>query len=175
MLLNFLTDDTKVAVDVNRDREDWRLVIDGCEVPLQAIKDRTGAWLVDTHQGRRRLWVAERGDDRLVFCCGKVHTLRLHDPEQADESDDSLGGPNLAADMPGKVVAVTVTLGQQVEAGQTMLIMESMKMETELAAAVSGTVDQIHVTSGQVVGQGDALIDIEPAADPEGDPAEVTE
>ena len=163
MLLHFLTEDTKVAVNVTRDGQDWRLEIDGSQVPLQAVPDRTGAWLVETHQGRRRLWVAVRGDERLVFCDGKVHSLRLHDPEHADEDAAAAAGPNLSADMPGKVVAVKVNTGDQVTAGQAVLIMESMKMETELTAAVSGTVAAVHVTEGQVVGQGDALLDIQPA------------
>ncbi len=164
MLLHFLTEDTRVDVDVTRDGEDWRLDIEGAVVPLQATRDRTGAWLVDTHQGRRRLWIAVRGDERLVFCDGKVHTLRLHDPEQAEDEDDMLAGPDLVADMPGKIVQVKVAEGDQVQVGQTVLIIESMKMETELAAAVTGTVGRVHVTAGQVVGQGDALVDIEPAA-----------
>ncbi len=163
MLLHFLTEDTRVAVDVARDGGDWRLTIDGAVVPLQAERDRSGAWLVDTHQGRRRLWVAARGDERLVFCDGRVHTLRLHDPEHAEDEDDGVGGPNLTAAMPGKVVAVKVAVGQAVEVGQTVLIIEAMKMETELAAAVAGTVAAVHVRDGQVVGQGEALVDIQPA------------
>ena len=47
MLLHFLTDDTKVAVDVARDGVDWRLLIEGAEVPLQAYRDRTG-WFFAT-------------------------------------------------------------------------------------------------------------------------------
>lgn len=164
MLLHFLTDDTRVAVEVNRDGQDWRLVVEGSEVPLQARPDGDGSWLVDTHQGRRRLWVAVRGDDRLVFCDGKVHTLRLHDPEHADQEVGPGVGPDLTAVMPGKVVAVKVAEGQEVQIGQTVIIMESMKMETELAAAVKGRVARIHVAAGQVVGQGDLLIQIEPAA-----------
>ncbi len=161
MHLNFRADDEDVSVEVQPDGQDWQLKIDGQEVPLQALPDRDGAWLVETHQGRRRLWVAVRGDERLIFCDGKVHTLRLPDPEHADEDDQLGGGPNLVADMPGKVVQVMVEVGQAVTAGQVMLIMESMKMETELSAAVDGTVATVHVTGGQVVGQGDALLDIE--------------
>ena len=162
MQLNFLNDETKYAVDVIRDGEDWRLTVDGTEVPLQAVSDGCGAWLVETHQGRRRIWWAMRGDERLLFCDGKVHTLRLHDPEHGDDEEEAQGGPNLSADMPGKVVQVTVDQGQKVLAGQTVLIIESMKMETELTASLTGTVSKIHVAAGQVVGQGDPLIDIEP-------------
>jgi biotin carboxyl carrier protein len=58
---------------------------------------------------------------------------------------------------------VPVVVGQTVTAGQTVVIMESMKMETELAAAVAGTVAVVHVAAGDVVAQGAPLIDIIPA------------
>ncbi len=163
MQLNFRTDDEDVTVVVQPDGPDWQLTIDGQDVPLQAVPDGDDAWLGDSHQGRRRLWVAVRGDERLIFCEGKVHTLRLPDPEHEDDEDQLAGGPHLKADMPGKVVQVTVEQGQTVTAGQAVLIMESMKMETEIVATVAGTVATVHVAAGQVVGQGDALVDIDPA------------
>lgn len=160
MLLNFRCEDETVAVDVSRQGDDWRLVIDGQEVPLQAFREQTGSWMVDTHQGRRRLWVARRGDQRLVFCDGRVHVLDLPDPEVAEDEEQSSAGGGLFAAMPGKVVKVLVEVDARVEMGQAVLIMESMKMETELTAAVSGTVAAVHVQDGQLVGQGDALLDI---------------
>ncbi len=164
MHLIFRTDDEDVDVVVRPDGPDWQLTIAGQEVPLQATQDRQGVWLVETHQGRRRLQVAVRGDERLVFCDGKVHTLRLPDAEHADADNQPTGGPDLRSDMPGKVVQVLVTVGQEVTAGQTVLIMESMKMETELVASISGIVAAVHVADGQVVGQGAALVDITPSA-----------
>jgi 3-methylcrotonyl-CoA carboxylase alpha subunit len=163
--LHFRTDDGDVTVDVRSDGEDWRLTIGDREVPLQATRDADGSWLVETHQGRRRLWVAVRGDERLVFCDGRAHTLRLPDAEHDDAAEEQPGGgPRLVADMPGKVVRVLVAEGDSVAAGQPVLIMESMKMETELAAAVAGTVAAVHVAADQVVGQGDPLVDITPAS-----------
>jgi 3-methylcrotonyl-CoA carboxylase alpha subunit len=164
VLFHFLSDDTPVAVNVRRDGGDWLLEIDGQEVPLQAELDRTGVWLVDTHQGRRRLWVAGRGDERFVFCNGKVHRFRLIDPDQ-DAADDAAGGPDLVADMPGKVVQVLVAAGDRVQVGQPLLIMESMKMETELLAHLEGKVDRVAVEAGQVIAQGELLVSIEPVSD----------
>jgi acetyl/propionyl-CoA carboxylase alpha subunit len=156
-------------VEVTHQAEEWRLVIDGCEVPMQAFRDQAGSWYVDTPQGRRRLWVAAKGDQRLIWCDGKVHVLDLPDADLADEEDLTAGGPGLFAAMPGKVVKVLVEVGEAVESGQAVLIIESMKMETELTAAVGGTVAAIHVQDGQLVGQGDGLVDITP--DPEGESA----
>lgn len=163
LYLNFRAEDEEITVEVKPDGQDWQLTVAGSAVPLQAVPDGDGSWLVETHQGRRRLWVAARGDERLVFCDGRVHSLRLPDPERDDDEEQGVGGPNLTALMPGKVVQVKVTVGQQVTAGETLLIVESMKMETELAAMIDGTVATVHVVDGQVVGQGDALVDITPA------------
>ena len=160
MLLNFRTDEQDTTVDVRRQDGRWLLNIEGQEIPLEADLDRTGCWLVDTHQGRRRLWVAARGDERLVFCDGRVHTFRLPDPEHEDADTDTAAGPNLVAVMPGKVVRVLMGGGSPVKAGQAVVIMESMKMETELVAAMDGTIETVHVQDGQVVAQGDILVTI---------------
>lgn len=173
MLLNFGSKDELTAVDVARTGEDWRLVIEGREIPLQAVREQGGSWLVDTHQGRRRLWVAAQGDQRLVFCDGRVHVLQLPDPDHADDEVTTTNGPGLFAAMPGKVVRVLVEKGEAVTCGQAVVILESMKMETELAAPVDGLVGAVHVQDGQLVGQGDALIEIEP--DPRGDAEGETE
>ena len=169
MLLNFRTDDGTIAVDVTRDGNDWRLVIDGNEVPVQAFREQAGSWLVDTHQGRRRLWIASQGDRRLVFCDGRVHVLALPDADHPAEDVPELPTGGLFASMPGKVVRVLVEAGVAVTAGQPVIILESMKMETELTAAVDGTVSAVHVADGQLVGQGEALVEI--AAEVPGDPA----
>lgn len=162
MLLQFKTGDESCNVDISPDGNDWLLKIDDRDVPLQATRGRDGSWLVDTHQGRRKLWVAVQGDERLVFCDGRVHRLRLPDPEHTDDEDTVNGGPNLTADMPGKVVQTLVNEGDEVAEGQAVIIMESMKMETELLAAVAGVVVRVHVENGQVVAQGDALVDVSP-------------
>lgn len=64
--------------------------------------------------------------------------------------------------MPGLIVQVVVEDGQVVEQGQTVVILESMKMQNELKAPISGTVSAIHVEAGQTVDKNTFLIEIEP-------------
>lgn len=163
MLLHFRIGEEEVPVEVTPDGEDWNVRLGGVDLPLQARCGRDGSWRVDTHQGRRRLWVAADGDERLVFCDGRVHRLRLPDPEHDDATDEGGAGPDLVADLPGKIVRVLVEPGQAVQEGQPLVIIESMKMETELLAALAGTVEAVHVAAGQVVAKGDPLVDIQPA------------
>jgi biotin carboxyl carrier protein len=60
--------------------------------------------------------------------------------------------------MPGKVVAVLVDIGQKVERGAGLVVLEAMKMENEFRATGAGVVSAIHVTPGQAVSAGDLLL-----------------
>ncbi len=64
------------------------------------------------------------------------------------------------APMPGLIVMVTVELGQTVAQGDTVVILESMKMQNELKSPVAGLVKAIHVEARQAVDKGDMLVEI---------------
>ena len=63
--------------------------------------------------------------------------------------------------LPGKVLKVLVSAGQAVKRGETLMVIESMKMENNIPAPRDGKVTAVHVAAGNSVMQGDALIDIE--------------
>jgi biotin carboxyl carrier protein len=67
------------------------------------------------------------------------------------------GPTRVAAPMPGKIVRVLVALGQEVSAGQGLVVMEAMKMENELRAPRGGRVRELGVTEGQAVETGALL------------------
>lgn len=70
------------------------------------------------------------------------------------------GANSVTAPMPGSVTVVNVKAGDAVKAGQTLIIIEAMKMENEVLAPADGTVTAVHVSGGQAVQQGDALLDL---------------
>jgi biotin carboxyl carrier protein len=63
--------------------------------------------------------------------------------------------------MPGTVLRVDVAPGQAVEAGQTLVVLEAMKMELSVAAPADGTVRDVHVSAGQLVSRGQPLVAME--------------
>jgi pyruvate carboxylase subunit B len=67
---------------------------------------------------------------------------------------------HVTASMPGVIVEVLVNIGDEIKAGTPVLISEAMKMETEIQAAVSGTVSAIHVVKGDSVTPDETLIEI---------------
>ncbi len=68
------------------------------------------------------------------------------------------GGVQVKSPLPGSVIKVLVSEGQAVKKGDTLLTLESMKMENAIMAEADGTVKQIAVTPGQNVMQDDLLI-----------------
>ena len=61
----------------------------------------------------------------------------------------------------GKVVSIDVGKGDSVEAGQKIITLEAMKMNTVVSSPASGTVKEIHVTAGEAVEEGQSLLTIE--------------
>jgi biotin carboxyl carrier protein len=62
--------------------------------------------------------------------------------------------------MPGKVLDVLVENGQEVEAGATLVLLEAMKMELRITAPQAGTVQHVFVEPGEIVDQGQSLVEI---------------
>ena len=62
------------------------------------------------------------------------------------------------APMPGLVLGIPFEPGTKVERGQTVAILEAMKMENDLASPLAGTIKEVKVAKGQTVNQGDALV-----------------
>ena len=73
------------------------------------------------------------------------------------------GNGTITVPMQGTIVKIEVEVGQEVEAGQSLLVLEAMKMENQINSDVSGTVAEIKVSAGDTVGGGDTVMVITPA------------
>ena len=98
---------------------------------------------------------------------GKTFEILVPDAGPAPKQRRSAGGKSkksgkVTANIPGKVVTVEVTVGQEVEEGQVVMILEAMKMQNEIQAPVSGTVTEIHCEEGQSIEANVPLLVITP-------------
>ena len=100
-----------------------------------------------------------------VFIDGKVHHVSIHqaDSTRADKSKSNptkSAGQSIKAPLAGTIFKVFISQGDTVKSGDTLIILEAMKMETEIKAACDGVVSKVHVQSGDSVSVGDCLINI---------------
>ncbi len=102
-------------------------------------------------------------DEVVVFEAGEGFCFRLpraNAAGRAGESDGSVLSP-----MPGKIVSVSVKAGETVTKGQTLLVLEAMKMEHALAAPFDGVVAELTAVAGGQVSEGVVLVKLEASAD----------
>lgn len=108
--------------------------------------------------------VAQNGESLEVWAGNERRAVSLADArDRAPKSQRAAAaGPvEVRAQMPGKVVRVLVALGDAVEAGQGVIVVEAMKMQNEMKSPKAGAVAKIYTREGATVAAGEALIEIE--------------
>ena len=103
---------------------------------------------------------------------GETFEIKVPDSGPAPKQRRSSGGKSkksgkVTANIPGKVVTVEVKVGQEVEEGQVVMILEAMKMQNEIQAPVAGTVTEIHCEEGQSIEANVPLLVITPPETPD--------
>ncbi len=101
--------------------------------------------------------VAKVGDDWWIHLDGRIHVVTGHEP---GSSSDSSGDGGLTAPMPGTILEVHVKEGQRVREGQTLLVMEAMKMEHRIQAPKAGEIVSLNFSQGDRVDMGATLVEL---------------
>ena len=105
-------------------------------------------------QGKRRVFFELNGQPREVAVTDESCVDEISTKPKADPSNDLEYG----ASMPGKITQINVKIGQTVMAGDTLLLMEAMKMETAIIALTDGDIESLEVALNDQVGAGDLLL-----------------
>ncbi len=109
--------------------------------------------------------VAADGPRRWVALDGQTVMLSVADPtKRARRGKGAAGHDTLEAQMPGVVRKVLVAEGERVERGQTLVLLEAMKMEIKVAAPHIGVVEKIAVREGETIQRGQLLVELQEQA-----------
>ena len=148
---------------VENDFDQSAFVASAASAPVPApdaedVEERTERVVPVEVDGKRfevKLWLP---DAPAAVDAGGARRSR---PRPAASSGGGAGSGTIAAPMQGTIVKVMVAVGDAVEAGQGILVLEAMKMENHINAEAAGTVKEIRVGAGDTVGTGDVLVVIE--------------
>ncbi|MDX9842909.1 MAG: acetyl/propionyl/methylcrotonyl-CoA carboxylase subunit alpha [Aquabacterium sp.] len=153
-----------VTLDIQRDGS-WQLSWDAVTVGVRPLShtDRGGEQFEADVQGQRlRLSVYRHGDELDVFTPEGHARVQHVDPLR--QVDERASGGRLTALMPGKVVAMLVSEGQQVKQGDALAVTEAMKMEHTLTAPHDGVVSAILCAVGDQLAEGVELLRLDATA-----------
>lgn len=108
-------------------------------------------------EGMRRVFFELNGQPQTVIVRDNNLSYEVHQNEKADPADPA----HLAAPMPGLVVAVEVSTGERIRQGDTVVVLEAMKMQSAIPAEKSGIIKRVVVSPDHVVDTGDLLVVID--------------
>ena len=160
MKLDVTLDAKHYAVDVSIEANRVRGTIDGNAFDADAVDVSPGIYSVMIQGCAFEIRVERRAEGLQINTQGREYSAAVRDPLQwlrRDAALEAQGRQKVIAPMPGKIVRLLVGAGDRVEAGQSVLVVEAMKMQNEVRSPKSGKVEKLLVSEGQAVTAGETL------------------
>lgn len=147
-------------INLERDAAGYRAVINGEVYHFQVLEDNPGQLTLRFQERPVRVYWASSAETRWLSLDGCSY--RLDKPAlPSGRSSAGVGTTGqVHSPMPAQVRQVFVEAGDVVIPGQTLLLLEAMKMEIRLAAPAAGTVNAVHVETGQTITRDQLLVEI---------------
>jgi biotin carboxyl carrier protein len=144
----------------------YRVSVDGNEFLVDGKKTGRTNYSLIVDDLSFEIEVDNTDDEYRVLVDGRNYRIDLVDERRvrigsAQSGMDLQGRQSVSVPMPGKIVAVLVAVGDSVEKGQGLVIVEAMKMENEVRSPISGEVKEIKVKPGETVEGGAVLLIVE--------------
>jgi len=106
-------------------------------------------------------YILKQGDELAVWIDGRRHSIAISDvrDRSARGAKQAAAGPlELRAQMPGKVIKLLVETGSSVRAGESLIVVEAMKMQNEIKSPKDGVIAKIYAPEGATVAAGERLL-----------------
>ena len=166
MKLQAEIDGTTSEVEVRRDGERLVARVDDREYELEISEPEPGVFLLKNN-GRvfNTFALKKSGGSSEVAVNGKSFDIQIIDPKRLRGSGiehlHDHGLVEIKTAMPGKVVRILTTVGETVEKGSGVIVVEAMKMQNEMKSPKDGVIKEIRVLEGVTVNAGEVLVVIE--------------
>ena len=163
MRMDFDYEGRTLSLELTPADESYRLTVEGQAFDVQILQARDGKMdlLID---GRRvTAFVSSDNGRRWVTVNGRTIVLNKSAGRRRSKGGRHQAAGGLTAPMPGQVRAVDVKEGDMVGKGQTLLLLEAMKMEIRIQSPQKGVVRKLLVKPGQTVEREQLLIEMEEA------------
>ncbi len=147
------------TIEINPTGENFTAYIDGKNVNIQILRAANGRMDLLIDGQRVTAHVSSDMAKRWVTLNGQTMMLTKTSGAKQGVRHEHAGG--LIAPMPGQIRSVSVSVGEAVKKGQTLLTMEAMKMEIRIQALKDGVVKSVSVTQGQTVEREQILVEVE--------------
>ncbi len=148
----------------------WQVVVNGRPIQVDSgqlgtvVEVEPGVYSVLLEGASYEIRLTGTAERVTAYVHGIALDVEVQDPRdtsRASRASIGSGRQEISAPMPGKVIRLLVNVGDDVEIGQGLIVVEAMKMQNELKAARPGRVLEVRAHPGATVGAGDTLVVID--------------
>jgi biotin carboxyl carrier protein len=153
----------KVSIELKDGYYNINLVDQSFKVNCSSISPHCFSMLIGDKS--HTVYIADDAEGKYISLKGAHYLVRETAQKEAAQhgspADLPVSDGLISAPMPGKIVKILVKEGEEVEQGQSLLILESMKMENSIASPFKGKVIKVNVDIGELAQPGESLIELE--------------
>lgn len=164
MLYDVTIDGKNYRLDLNQVDGTWACRLDGHDFQVDSVLARPDVLSLRIGNMAYEIKLERVGSDLHLWVGSKRFAVEVRDPRSLrgrTRAGDDHGPKKITAPMPGKVVRLLAHVGDEVEPGAGVAVVEAMKMQNEIKSPKQGTVQKILVTEGVAVNAGDVLAIVE--------------
>lgn len=160
MRFSYIVGDQEVTVTLEKVGADYKVTIGEHSYHVADVSFDNGLLQFMLDGQKVSAHTATEKNTRWIGVQGKTYQVEKPLAARRRRGGAASGGGTHVAPMPGQVREVMVAEGDAVEQGQTLLLLEAMKMEIRIQASMDGTVQTLNVTVGQQVNKDDVLLEL---------------
>lgn len=149
-----------ISLETTSNGKDYQIVIGDKTISVEILRSENGRLDLLLDGQRVAAYVSSDGAKRWVTVGGQTFVLTKSTAGTRRAQHGHHAQDELTAPMPGQVRAVNVAEGESVTKGQTLLVLEAMKMEIRVSAPRDGVVGKLFVQQGQTVEREQVLVEI---------------
>jgi biotin carboxyl carrier protein len=165
MVYDVTIDEKDFRLELERKETGWQCRLDGRNIEMNAVLARRDVLSILIDGKAYEIKREHTATDTHLWVGSVCYLAELRDPRslrgRKGAGADDKGPKRILAPMPGKVVRMLVDQGQPVEAGQSILVVEAMKMQNEIKSPKKGMLQKIVAIEGGNVNAGDVLAIVE--------------
>jgi biotin carboxyl carrier protein len=165
MVYDVTIDGKDFRLELERKESGWQCRLDGRNIEMNAVLARRDVLSILIDGKAYEIKREHTATDTHLWVGSVRYLAELRDPRslrgRKGAGADDKGPKKILAPMPGNVVRMLVNQGQPVEAGQSILVVEAMKMQNEIKSPKKGTLQEIVAIEGGNVNAGDVLAIVE--------------
>lgn len=161
MRYRFQVRDAVYEIAIERQGDGYKATLNGQTFDFETLDIQPGQISLRFADRPVTVYWAADGNCKWLSLNGCFFKVEKPSPRQRRAASETGGGESVRAPMPAQVRALQVKEGEMVEKGQTLLLLEAMKMEIRIKAPAAGRIARLLVSSGQTVDKDQQLVEID--------------